>query len=256
MKSPTNRRGLLLPVVVLIACLTPAFVGAADWKQTASVNFVEMPWGRFAQISLEYMPDLGDNLEDVSEYMDPAKQAELMAEAMAQDHDAVGQSILITVPGLEYGMTGVWSNVRIESGNAISVPEDEDKVGSATGPGKGTNYTGELILTEFTEDVIRGSYRAQLYTDRLSMEEISARKRNYQGELVGELNHNLNQAIEAPDVKLADVPDQLSDADAELLQRIKDAGVPEDLQGQYLEMMRGMNPAMQQMILDSQSDSY
>jgi hypothetical protein len=36
--------------------------------------FVEMPWGRFARITIEYLADLGDSIEEVSEYMDFAMQ--------------------------------------------------------------------------------------------------------------------------------------------------------------------------------------
>ncbi len=253
-----SRFSVILAAAVAIGCI-PLGAFAMDWKQTTSLNFTDWPWGRFTQISIEYVPDIGDNIQEMSEYADPAKRAALMAEiqaeGMAEDPDAVGKNIVITVPGLEYGMTGTWSNVRIESGNGISVPQDEDKVGSATGAGKGTNYTGELVVIEFNENLLRGSYRAQLYSNKLSMEEINARSRNYLGEVSGELNFDPTPEP-VPEYQMAEVPDELSDPDSELLQRIKDAGVPEDVQGQYLEMMRGMDPAMRQMILDSQSDSY
>jgi hypothetical protein len=62
--------------------------------------------------------------------------------------------------------------------------------------------------------------------------------------------------IDAPEVHLAEVPETLSDEDAKLLERIRAAGVDPEVQGQMLEMLRGMDPAMQQMILESQSDSY
>lgn len=259
MKTSGKLSGPLFLALFLVTGLVPALVIATDWKQTASVNFVEMPWGRFAQITIEYLPDMGDSIEEVSQYMDPAKQAELMAEVQDELNsgraEEVGRTILITVPGLEYGMTGAWSNVRIESGNGISVPHDQPHIGSATSAGQQTKYTGELEITEFTEDVLRGSYTAELFNADATREEYEAGRRDYLGQVAGSLDFDLSP-IDAPDIQLAEVPDQLNDSDAELLQRIKDAGVPGDIQGQYLDMLRGMKPEMQQMILDSQSDSY
>jgi len=263
MKNPAVRNAWKLAALLLAFCLMPNFVFGTEWKQTASVRFVDMPWGRFTQITIEHLPDLGGSIEEVSEYMDPAKRAELMSEMQDEINsgraEEVGRTIMITVLGLDYGMTGVWSNVRIESGNGISIPADQAHVGSATSWGETgeSTYTGELIISEFTEDVIRGSYRAELFNSDASRREFEAGKRDYLGEVVGDLDFDLS-AMDAPDVQLAEAPepDDLSDSDAELLERIKAAGVPADLEGQFLESLKGMDPAMQKMILESQSDSY
>jgi hypothetical protein len=184
-----------------------------------------------------------------------ALMAEVQAEAASGSLEEVGRTILITVPGLEYGMSGSWNNVRIESGNGISIPADESHLGSGTSPGEQTHYTGELTITEFTEDALRGSYQAQLFNADTSRRENEARRRDFVGALAGALDFDL-RPIDAPEVHLAEVPETLSDEDAKLLERIRAAGVDPEVQGQMLEMLRGMDPAMQQMILESQSDSY
>jgi hypothetical protein len=259
MTIPAKWNGWVISTLAVALFSVPNPVSGTDWKQVASVTFVEMPWGRFTQISIEYLPDLGDSIEEISEYMDPAKRDELMAEvqaeALATDPDAVGRHILITVPGLEYGMTGQWSNVRIESGKGISVPADEPHIGSATSVGQQTHYTGELIITELSEDVLRGSYRAQLFNSEASRREYEAGRRDYMGELAAVLDFDLSP-LDAPVVNLPGVPEELSESDAELLKRIQEAGVDPDVQGQMLEMLRGMDSAMQDMVLKSQSDSY
>lgn len=245
--------------VVLAFLSVPHSTMAVEWKQTASVDFVELPWGRFARITIEYLPDLGDSYQEIGEYMDPAKRAQLMAEIQAEaasgSMEEVGRTILITVPGLEYGMTGSWSDVRIESGNGISVPPDEPHIGSATSEGQNTRYTGVLTITEFSEDVLKGHFRADLFNADASRSEYEAGRRDLVGQVGGELDFDLSP-IDAPEVSLAEVPDELSDSDAELLKRIQAAGVPQEVQGEWLERLRGLNPAMQQMVLDSQSDSY
>jgi hypothetical protein len=64
----------LRPILTGALMLLPNALAASDLEQTASVQFREMPWGRYAELTLEFLPSTE---AAIAAYQDPAKRAEL-----------------------------------------------------------------------------------------------------------------------------------------------------------------------------------
>ena len=267
-------RGRWLPALVLPVSLMPCFAAAAEWEQTASVKFHEMPWGRYTEIVIEQLPSVD---AAIAASQDPAKLAAMVNEAQSRAAGDEGslaeQAVVILVPGLEYGMSGTFKNVRIESGKGISVTED-GRIGARLAP-TSTEYTGVVTLQEFTETSLKGSYAADLYNEHMTDREIRERARDFVGHVEADFAIDLsppdpsvydqlssdggsyNPAPSGVDpFNLPDVPGDLNEKDAELVRRMQEAGVPPDLQGAMLPMLRDLPPERVDMVLDSYKSSY
>ena len=245
-----------LPELTLALAFFVSPVGAVDLEQSATVTFHDMPWGRTAEITIEFLPSADAALQA---FNNPAKQAEMLEAMLAEEGS--NPPVVILIPGLEYGMSGTFEKVRIESGEGISVPPD-GRIGSRLAASS-TEYTGTVTISEFTEQTLRGSYSAALYREDMTDREIRARQRDFIRNISGIVDvslappdaaHYLEQA--GLPTEMAEIPDELSPEDQKLLERIRAAGVPPETQGQMLEMMRGMDDYMVEIVLDSYDDTY
>ena len=243
-----------LSVILVQLVLMASSAWSAEMVQTASVAFHDGVWGRYAEISIEYLPTVKDAMDA---YNNPSNQAGLVEQTMAAQE--ANPPVRIIIPGLEYGMTGAYTNVRIETNEGISI-RPGGRVGSPSNPNT-SDYVGKVTIAEFTADRIRGSYSADLYNKSPSDRETRARARDFVGhvEAVFDIDTSGTDQAEVDMLTrqlLPDAPADLSGEDAALMEKIKAAGVPSDLQGFVLEQLRGMPPEMQDTVLSSYNDSY
>lgn len=235
-----------LGTLIVMSLHMPVSVVAAGLEQSASVVFTEMPWGRYTEITIEYLPTTQQAMEARANPWQTGKLTEDMLEAAETD-----PAVTLIVPGLEYGMTGVFENVRIETDEGISVKRD-GRLGARLAP-TSTEYTGKVTIFEFTQHRLRGSYHADLYNKVMSDREIRARARDSVGRIDSDFDIDTSVAFPGQLATLPEVPEaeQLSAQDAVLLRRMQEAGVPPDVQGQTLQMLRNLPPEMADMVLDT-----
>ncbi len=274
MRIAVHSRARWSAALVLPFTLIPCFAAAAEWQQTASVNFHEMPWGRYTEIVIEQLPSIDAAIEASQ---DPEKLAAMVAEAQARGMEsedfATDQAVVILIPGLEYGMSGTFTNVRIESGNGISVTKD-GKIGARLAPTR-AEYTGVVTLEEFTETSLKGSYAADLYNEHMTDREIRAKERDFVGRVSADFDIDLSppdsSVYDQPPAdspgynpvpsgmdpfNLPDVPKDLDDKDTTLVRRMQEAGVPPETQGAMLQMLRDLPPEQVDTVLKSYKSSY
>lgn len=148
--------GLFLAGILLLASAAP--LNAQQAAETASMAFAAGPGGDFVSIEIGAgaAPSIGDAMEMAG---DPAAMAQLAGQMMSSDLE--DSTVMILVPDLDYGMTGTFTNLRIESGEGVSITPT-GRLGSPYSRNR-DQYTGTLTITEFTRTVMVGSYSADLY---------------------------------------------------------------------------------------------
>jgi len=235
-----------LGTLILMCLPLPVSVAADDLRQSASVVFKEMPWGRYTEITIEYLPTAQQAMEATANPWQTGKLTEDMLEAAETD-----PAVRLIIPGLEYGMTGVFENVRIETDEGISVRRD-GRLGARLAP-TSTEYTGKVTIFEITLHRLKGSYHADLYNKDMSDREIRARARDFVGRIDSDFDVDMSVAFPGQLATLPEAPEseQLSAQDAVLLRRMQEAGVPPDVQGQTLQMLRNLPPEMVNLVLDT-----
>lgn len=135
-------------LALLFAAMVVARGARADEITVVSVNIDD----RLTVISVETGPPINQIMNEIG---DPAAVLRMMAEI--EEMAETSQSVSMFLPPIDYGGEGNFAGVRISSRDGTSFDPQHFL---DTGEEK---YTGSVTITDFTEDVLAGSYFGKLY---------------------------------------------------------------------------------------------
>lgn len=224
----------------------PLLASSEEFKQSASISFTDTAWGPYAAIVIEYMPSAEDA---VATFGDPAALARLAEQSQAEAEK--DRTVVIDIPNLDYGVTGSFENLRIVSGEGISVTPT-GRLGSRYTPTR-KYFTGKAVILEFTKELLTGSYDAELYLEKGTRSGGPATKRDYVGHVAGEFTI-INPALD--DLRIEPEPLAVEPGADVLIQRLHELNVPPQSQAMLIEMLKDLSPEQQEMFLQHYNDSY
>lgn len=231
----------LLTGTFLVLSLSTFNMVFAGEIASASIQFKTTAWGPYAEIVIEYMPPME---EAMAAFNDPEARARIIAKA--REEAEKNPAVLIYIPELDYGMTGTFKSLRIESGNGVSITP-KGRLGTPYSPNR-DQYTGTVEIQKFTKDELIGHYVANLYHKKWTDSDRPVTQREHIGHRSGEFRVD---RLSRDDLRIDPEPVKV-DPDADpLLRRVQEMGVPPEAQAMALKLLRDLPPEQQEMVLKS-----